>query len=122
MIVAGFGFRATATVESLRSALAAAARDLAVDALSAPDDKANAGSLQALAAELAVPLRALSPEALQAVQVETQSARIQATRHVGSVAEAAALAAVGAGGRLIGPRQISSDRLAACAVAIGEAP
>jgi len=43
-------------------------------------------------------------------------------RGCGSVAEAVALAAAGAGGRLLVTRHMSPDRTATCAIAQGENP
>lgn len=119
MIVAGFGFRASATTQSLRSALAlTGARGLS--AVAAPADKADAACLTALARSLGVPVMAIPADALSAVVTPTNSARVRAERNTGSVAEAAALAATGAGGRLLITRRVSRDRLATCAIATGE--
>lgn len=118
-MIAGFGFRAAATPASLHDALAragGAARALA--ALAVPADKAGAPCLVALAQALGAPVVAVSPEALRAAPTATASARVIALRGTGSVAEAAALAAAGQGARLAGPRAISTDRLATCALAL----
>jgi cobalt-precorrin 5A hydrolase len=115
VIVAGFGFRGAATVDSLRSALALAGG--APDALAAPEDMADAPCLRELAEALRLPVLAVGPDALAAADTVTASARIRASRGTGSVAEAAALAAAGDGARLLGPRSVSEDRRAACAIA-----
>jgi len=120
MIVAGFGFRASATVDSLRSALNLAAAGHEVTALATSQDKAQAACLTALASALALPIRPISAATIEAAQTLTQSPRIQRMRATGSLAEAAALAAAGPGARLASPRHISQDRHATCAIAIGE--
>lgn len=115
MIVAGFGFRATATAESLSDALAQAAQGRAVDLLATAEDKAAA-----LAAALGAPVMGVDAGALAAQRTATRSTAALAARGTGSVAEAAALAAAGRGARLLAPRTLSADRMAACALAEGE--
>ena len=112
MIVAGFGFSTRASTASLRDALEKC--DTAVDAVATLADKAEA--LRPLAVELGLPMIAVTgalPE------TPTQSEHSLAERGVGSVAEACALAAAGAGAYLRGTRVISDDRLATCAIAQG---
>ncbi len=126
MIVAGFGYRTGATVASLRGALmatgsAADARVLPlVDALAAPVDKCPL--VAPFARALGVPLIAVAADRLAAADTATRSSASLAARGAGSVAEAAALVAAGAGGRLIVPRCISADRMATCAIAEGVYP
>lgn len=119
MIVAGFGFRATATEASLRSALERAAQGRPVHALAAPEDKCAAPALAALARAAALPVIPVADVALRTAPTPTQSAFSRAQRGVGSVAEAAALVAAGGGARIISERRISGDRLATCALAEG---
>ena len=119
MIVAGFGFRGAATVASLRDALAQTGGQ--PQALAAPHDKAEAACLIQLAQSLFLPILAIDPFALRAAATITQSPMVRAKRGTGSVAEAAALAGAGPGARLIGPRCISTDRLATAALAKGGA-
>lgn len=119
MIVAGFGFRATATADSLRSALAAAGTPR-LDSLAAPEEKAGAPCLTELAAAMGLPVAVIPAATLAAVPTPTQSPRVRALHGTGSVAEAAALAAAGHGARLIMRRQMSADRLATCAIAEGD--
>ena len=109
-VVAGFGFRSGATPESLRSAFAAAGGG--ADALAAPADKA-ARLVEAMGREV-IPVTA---EVLEAQETLTVSAASLAARRAGSVAEACALAAAGPGARLLGPRAVSPDRMATCALA-----
>lgn len=120
MRVAGFGFRAGASLASLQDALLRAldacplgelaslqdglqrgldacplgepgAHDLA--ALATAEDKTGAACIQALAARLGLAVRAVSPEEIASMTTLTNSARVRAARGTGSVAEAAALAA-----------------------------
>ncbi|MGY6411976.1 MAG: cobalamin biosynthesis protein [Alkalilacustris sp.] len=122
MRVAGFGYRATAGVDSLADALARAGGASGLVALAAPADKAGAASLRALAARLGLPVRAIPADRLAAMPTLTDAPRVRAARATGSVAEAAALAAAGPGARLTRPRAISADRMATCAIATGETP
>ena len=110
MIVAGFGFSTRATVESLRSAYAkvGAAEVLAT----LPDKRAL---LDDLGAELGLPVVTVAGRA----ETVTQSPASMAARGTGSVAEACALDAAGPGAYLLGPRVVSDDRLATCALAKG---
>ena len=118
MIVAGFGFRAGATRDSLASALAATGGR--PGALAAPEDKCASPAMIALAASLGLPLLAIPPDRLAAARTRTQSAASRAARATGSVAEAAALIGAGPGARLISERSVSSDRHATCALATGD--
>ena len=119
MIVAGFGFRRSATLESLQSALESAGFSASPDALAAPGDKCGARCLRELSAVTGLDILPVSDAALRACTTTTQSPQSQRARATGSVAEAAALAAAGPGARLLGERQISQDRLATCAIATG---
>ena len=116
MRVAGIGFRGAATLASLMDALARAGGG--ADLLATADTKADAGVMQALAAELGAPLQPISRPALGAQTTLTQSANVAARFGTGSVAEAAALAGAGPGAALLGPRVISGDGLATAAIAI----
>lgn len=122
MIAAGFGFRGAATVESLRDALERAAAGRPVTILAAPADKADAEALRRLAETLGLPVVAVAAAELAAIDTPTRSPRVVAARGTGSMAEAAALAAAGRAGpaRLLGPRAVSADRLATCAIAVTE--
>jgi cobalt-precorrin 5A hydrolase len=119
MIVAGFGFRAAVSPAALRDALRIAADGHApVSALATLADKV--APLVPLAEALGLPLIAVPADRLAAVTPATRSAASLRARGTGSVAEAAALAAAGPGARLIGPRSISTDRMATCALAEGQ--
>lgn len=118
MIVAGFGCRAGADIASLRAALdSAQAGQPPVTHLAAPRDRLAA--LAPLARALDLPLTGITAAALAAIETPTRSAASLHARGVGSVAEAAALAAAGPGACLIVPRHIAPDRMATCAIAQG---
>ena len=119
MRVAGLGFREAASVASLRDALAAAGGTEGVVALATVDEKTGALALQALAVELALPIRGVTPATLAAVETQTRSDRVAALFGAGSVAEAAALAAAGPAARLLGQRAVSRDGMATAAIAEG---
>ncbi|AAV96111.1 cobalamin biosynthesis protein [Ruegeria pomeroyi] len=120
MIVAGLGFTTTAEATSLRAAYDKAAAGQAVAALATVADKAGHPALEALAADLALPLHLIPAAELAGQRTLTCSPQSRASYGTGSVAEAAALVAAGPGARLITPRQISDDRRATCALAIGD--
>ncbi|WP_033922796.1 cobalamin biosynthesis protein [Sphingomonas sp. 37zxx] len=118
MIVAGFGFRSSAKVAACEAALALAQPGHPpVTALAAPHDKADL--LAPLAHRLGIPLIALAADRLTGVATPTRSRASLHARGTGSVAEAAALVAAGAGARLLTRRCISPDRTATCAIAQG---
>ncbi len=119
MIVAGFGFRASATEDSLRDALALTAV-AHVDAIATPTDKAHSSTLQAFAKAQNLPILEIGARKMQTMQTLTQSAKVREKRGTGSVAEACALAALTADATLTTPRVVSADRLATCAIAQGE--
>lgn len=116
MKVAGLGFRASATADSLRAALGAAG-GLDAAALATLAEKATAPALAELAGALGVPVIPVCATALARVETPTQSPRQQGRFGTGSLAEAAALCAAGPGARLLGRRAISSDGLATAAIA-----
>jgi cobalt-precorrin 5A hydrolase len=115
MIVAGFGFRANASLDALVNALHNTGGT--PDALAAPADKCTSIAIRHLADDLNLPLIAVQADALQSVKTHTQSPISQSARNTGSVAEAAALAAAGANATLLTPRRVSDDRMATCALA-----
>ncbi|SDC37414.1 cobalamin biosynthesis protein [Ruegeria marina] len=119
MIVAGLGFASAATLVSLTDAFERAARGHAVAAIATVADKDGHPALAAFAAARGLPVQLVPPADLAGQRTLTCSLQSRAAYGTGSVAEASALAAAGPGGRLLCPRQISDDRLATCAVAIG---
>lgn len=118
MIVAGFGFRASATEDSLRDALAQTSI-AKVDAIATPTDKAQSHALQTFAKARNLPVLEVGAGTMQAVETQTQSAKVREKRGTGSVAEACALAVLNNAALTIS-RVVSADRLATCAIAQGE--
>ncbi|MEO1612470.1 MAG: cobalamin biosynthesis protein, partial [Pseudomonadota bacterium] len=84
--------------------------------------KAGDPTFVAFAEDVCVPVRPISPETLKTQATRTNSAASLKAHGVGSVAEAAALAAAGPGGRLLGPRAVSGDGMETCALAKGAEP
>lgn len=120
LIAAGFGFRASASVESLKDALGQTGYADKLSLISVPADKADSPILKDFAAQTGLPVARVDARTLTAQDTVTHSAASRRSRGAGSVAEAAALAAVGSNGRLLVTRVVSWDRLATCAVAEGE--
>lgn len=121
MIVAGFGFRAGAGLASLWAALELARQGKpAVTHLATAEDKVAALSL--LAEALGVPVLGVPSQKLSGMVTLTRSTASVAARFTGSLAEASALGAAGADARLLGPRHVSPDRMATCAIAEGSLP
>ncbi len=120
VIVAGFGFRAASTGDSLLDALRRTGHTPDVVATAAA--KAEAPAFRAVARRLGLPRRAVAAPDLAAQPTATRSAASRAAHGTGSVAEAAALAAAGPGARLLVSRCISADRMATCALAEGPDP
>ncbi|QBY01678.1 cobalamin biosynthesis protein [Rhodophyticola sp. CCM32] len=118
MIVAGFGFRAAATLASLEDALNRAGVGAQLFATVA--DKAVAPAMVTLAERHEVPVAGIQADVLEAQITLTRSQASQHNRNSGSVAEAAALAAAGPGARLLAARVVSADRMATCALAQGD--
>ena len=117
MIVAGFGFRSGATVESLLSALRLSGGR--PNALASAKDKTKTEVFQAVAQHLDLPVIAVDSLLLVHTETHTQSLASQRARGTGSVAEAAALAGAGPDARLLRARVISDDGRATCALAQG---
>jgi cobalt-precorrin 5A hydrolase len=121
-LIAGIGFRhATAADEILalvaEGLLQADLPGAQLAGLATAADRAGDRAIVEAAETLGVPLVAVGVEALREAgrRVVTRSVRIEALRGVGSLAEAAALAAAGPDGRLILPRIASAG--ATCALA-----
>ncbi|MGP3723545.1 cobalamin biosynthesis protein [Cereibacter sphaeroides] len=103
MIVAGLGFRESATEEELAAALG----DEAPELLATLEARAALPAFRALALRLGLPVRALPEAALAGVATPTRSARIEERFGTGSIAEAAALVAAGPGATLMRTRRIA---------------
>lgn len=119
VIVAGFGFRSVATSRSLADALTQANGRGSAMVLATADDKANAACLLALAQALGLPIIAVDAATLTRQETMTRSRASLSARGIGSLAEAAALAAAGPGARLLASRSVSNDGAATCALAEG---
>jgi cobalt-precorrin 5A hydrolase len=123
MRVAGFGFRAGASLTSLQDALEKAGGTAGLGALASPEElvslEEKAPALAAFAARLGLPVLAISRALLMEQSTITRSKRIETRFGTGSVAEAAALAGAGPGARLLTPRALSEDHMATAAIAEG---
>lgn len=126
MIAAGIGCRryASANVidELLSQALALHGVDeRALTVIVTETGKLQEPGLRMVARRRGVELRGVGADELGAVadRVRTKSDRVLAAKGVPSVAEAAALVAVGPGGNLLGPRIANPQ--ATCAIAAGGA-
>lgn len=122
-IVAGIGFRHAAAAEAIVASIERALTSLDLPnarlaAIATAADRAGEAAIRAAAARFGLEPIGLTPAALRAVDaaVPTRSARIEAARGVGSLAEAAALAAAGPGGRLLLARIAQRD--VTCALAL----
>ncbi|ACF00889.1 putative CobE protein [Rhodopseudomonas palustris TIE-1] len=124
-VVIGVGFRSAASASSIIDVIETARRAVAphqLSALATAADKADHSGLSEAAAMTTLPVLPIDAAALDqaAARITTSSAVVAHHRGVGSVCEAAALAAAGPTARLIVSRLISQDRLATAAVAIEE--
>jgi len=118
MKVAGFGYCAGACLASMEELLNRLEQSFgAVDGLAAVSDKSEL--VQALGRKRGLPVMIIDNEALSGVDTLTASPYSMRARQTGSVAEAVALLAAHDGACLMGPRQISTDRKATCALAQG---
>ena len=118
MIVAGFGFRSSATIDSLTSALSEAGVN-AVDVIATAEDKSKTTVFINFAETIGAQIVSIDASTLTHIETQTQSQASQTHRDTGSVAEGAALAALGKDAKLLAPRSISNDRMATCAIAQG---
>ena len=117
MRVAGFGFRNGAGVESLLGALDAAGGAAGLDAIATVE--AKAGLLGLLGDRLGLTVTLVPVTALTDQPVRTQSDKSHRLFGTGSLSEAVALYAAGAGAELDAIRAISPDKMATCAIATG---
>ncbi|PAU76462.1 cobalamin biosynthesis protein [Halomonas salipaludis] len=116
MTVAGFGFRRGAQLASLIDALERIEAEYgAVDRLAAAQSMLPL--VQALGRARGMAVVAVDDAALTQAATLTHSQQSLQARGTGSVAEAVALLAAGPGAALLGPRLISTDRMATVAVA-----
>ena len=127
MIVAGIGCRKGVSAKDIETAIAAALAKAGVaaeqlDVIAAPAAKAGEPGIAAAAIARGVPLMLVSQSQLVAAVAgtATHSERVMALKGVPSVAECAALAGAGAGGRLMLARLAVGP--ATCALAIAGEP
>ena len=122
MKVAGFGYRKGTRVDSLDEALALAVEvHGAVDCLAAGSGKKEA--VEALGLRRNLHVKLVDEAVLSEISTLTQSEASLREKGAGSFAEAVALAGAGRDARLLGPRMVSKDRMATCAVAeVAEVP
>lgn len=93
MIVAGFGFRKSATLDSLKDALAQTGWSRKIDCISAPEDKAATEMFKQFAADLNATIYACSTDEVKGQDTEFMSKMSLYHRNSGSVSQAAALIA-----------------------------
>ena len=101
MLIAGFGFRASADIHSLANAFEKTVTGGLVDGFSAPADKIDHPAMTALARRYELPVYAVETETIKTINTLTQSATVHKWRQTGSVAEAAALAPFTSPARLV---------------------
>jgi cobalt-precorrin 5A hydrolase len=125
-LVIGLGFREMASAQSIGEVLAivaakAAHPDVATMIAVVEDKAAHPGLLAAVQAAH-IPVATVANEAMRQAdaRVTTRSELVFKKRGVGSVCEATALAAAGAGARLIVTRTVSADCTATAAAALSE--
>jgi cobalt-precorrin 5A hydrolase len=125
-LVIGLGFRDEASAQSIGEVLgmvvAHAAWPGVAGAIAVPEDKAAHPGLRAAAQAAHLPIETVEAGAMAAAdaRLTTRSEQVKKHRSVGSVCEAAALAAAGAGARLVVSRIVSADRHATAAAAFIE--
>jgi cobalt-precorrin 5A hydrolase len=119
MNVAGIGCRSACQADELVALVQRAMREASVTLhiLAAPSRRADLACVRQAAQRLGLDVRPVSEDSLMAQQgaCVTHSARALGLTGLGSVAEAAALAAAGEGARLLLPRIQSA--WATCAIA-----
>jgi cobalt-precorrin 5A hydrolase len=121
--VAGIGFRHGVTSDEIVALVHRALAESGhapnrLGAIATAEDRATEPSIVGAAAAFGLVPVGMAPAEMIAVDcgVPTRSGRIEASRGVGSVAEAAALAAAGEGATLLLPR--ISSRSVTCALAL----
>jgi len=125
-LVIGLGFREAATAQSIGEVLASVAARIAqpgvATVLAVAEDKAAHPGLLAAVQASHFPVETVATEEMREAdaRVITRSERVLRQRGVGSVCEAAALAAAGRGARLVVTRTVSADRNATAAAAMSE--
>jgi cobalt-precorrin 5A hydrolase len=122
-LVIGLGFRDEASAQSIAEVLDMAATRAALPgvarAIAVSDDKAAHPGLRAAAHAARLPIEAVAAAAMHEADARVTTRSEQVKKHRG-VCEAAALAAAGAGARLVVTRIVSADRHATAAAAFLE--
>lgn len=124
MLTCGIGFRRGASAEDIEAAIEALRDELAcadrIDVIATEASKADEPGFRDLADRLGVRIDAFGADALRSVENACLTVSSAALRHKGvpSVAEASALLAAGANGRLLAPRL--ATRTVTCAFAVGD--
>jgi cobalt-precorrin 5A hydrolase len=125
-LVIGLGFREAASAQSIGEVLAGVAaqagRPDVATVIAVVEDKAAHPGLLAAVQATHLRVETVATEAMRQAdaRVTTRSELVRKKRGVGSVCEATALAAAGAGARLIVTRKVSADRTATAAAALSE--
>ncbi len=125
-LVIGLGFRDVASARSIGEVLSAvalqAARPELATVIAVVEDKAAHPGLRAAVQSARLPVETIATETMRqaGTRVTTRSELVLKKRGVGSVSEATALAAAGAGARLVVTRMVSADRTATAAAALSE--
>jgi cobalt-precorrin 5A hydrolase len=126
-LVIGLGFRDEASAQSIAEVVAKIAAHAALpgvaSVIAVPEDKAVHPSLVAAAQATHLQIETVAADAMRQAdaRVATRSEQVEKHRGVGSVCEAAALAAAaGASARLVVTRIVSADRHASAAAAFIE--
>ncbi len=124
MMVAGIGCRKGVSADDVLAAVGAALEHFAVEkdrlnALATADLKIGESGLIIASQRLGLPLHIIANAELKEAdgRAVSRSERTKELTGVGSVSEAAALAAAGAGSTLLGPRLVVGS--VACAIAVG---
>jgi cobalt-precorrin 5A hydrolase len=124
MLACGIGCRRGASAEDIEAAIEALRTELVcaerIAVIATETSKANEPGLRDVADRLGVRIDAFEADELRGVENICLTVSSAALRHKGvpSVAEASALLAAGANGRLLAPRL--ATRMATCAFAVGD--
>lgn len=114
-LIAGIGLRASACLADLEALLALAPAPVA--GLATLSAKAGHTALRELSGKTGLPLLPIARQAIAGIPTQTRSPDQIARFATGSLAEACALVAAGAGARLLGPRLICPNGRATIAFA-----
>ena len=116
IMIAGFGFRHTATSSSFASLLATTGYGDKIDKIAVPADKASHPEFLRFCADTGVEIISIEQHQIAQIHTPSQSESSRQYRDTGSVCEAVALCAAGADSVIICRKIISDDRLASCAI------